>query len=454
LGTDYLLNGACVPMTHETFTEVATPTPGGLGLPQVLTHNIYLADGGIVQGWTTVNGAPVAYVQKRSDFLHDIDSVVAFLRFDSYSFTNGVTSWMDAASQIDFTFNWFYVDSKDAGYFASGEDPLRPAAVNANFPQTDNAAADWLGYLPPADHAHGVNPPSGFFVSWNNKPAPGYSAADSEYGYGIAYRSQMLSNNLLFQLYAHHGKVDRSEVVSAMASAATKDFDAMTAWPALAKALPSPSDPQQAQLLSILESWVADGAHRIQAVPGVGQYLHANAVAISDELFPRLTVALFGPLFGGDGIDTGPGGIPTGFNAFPQMGFTNAPGNLGSAYDGGWQGNVEKLLDQIAGIPVAQPFPASVLAHVCGPDGMSDCTQAIEAALDATWAAMVKANGNQTDPASWTADTTSVAQGKSIPSLDEIQYTTVGVVGQPAQPWQNRPTFQQVATFPTNRDGG
>ena len=47
---------------------------------------------------------------------------------------------------------------------------------------------------------HETDPKQGFFVSWNNKPAPGFSAADDQYGYGPTYRSQMLVDQLKHQI--------------------------------------------------------------------------------------------------------------------------------------------------------------------------------------------------------------------------------------------------------------
>jgi hypothetical protein len=38
-----------------------------------------------------------------------------------------------------------------------------------------------------------------------------------------------------------------------------------------------------------------------------------------------------------------------------------------------------------------------------------------------------------------------------IEANDSIQYTAVGLVGAPAMPWQNRPTFQQVVEATTHR---
>jgi hypothetical protein len=38
-----------------------------------------------------------------------------------------------------------------------------------------------------------------------------------------------------------------------------------------------------------------------------------------------------------------------------------------------------------------------------------------------------------------------------MPVFDAIQFRTLGIVGQPAIDWQNRPTFQQVVSFPRHR---
>ena len=38
-----------------------------------------------------------------------------------------------------------------------------------------------------------------------------------------------------------------------------------------------------------------------------------------------------------------------------------------------------------------------------------------------------------------------------MPVYDDIESQTVGLVGQPAIDWQNRPTFQQAVEFPRHR---
>ena len=52
---------------------------------------------------------------------------------------------------------------------------------------------------------------------------------------------------------------------------------------------------------------------------------------------------------------------------------------------------------------------------------------------------------------SWTQDANTVATGLTMPAYDAIGFRALGIVGQPSIPWQNRPTFQQVVSFPAHR---
>ena len=167
-----------------------------------------------------------------------------------------------------------------------------------------------------------------------------------------------------------------------------------------------------------------------------------------DHLTPAVIKAIFDPLFAAGGTN------PGGYNVFP-MGFVNEPfnggGHNGSAYDGGWEGYTVKTLDQLTGQRVAQPFSPVVTARLCGSGGLSACGPALDAALAATYQALVKANGGSANVARWTADSNTVAAGLTMPQYDAIGFQTIGVVGQPSIPWQNRPTFQQVVSFPAHR---
>ena len=201
-GTSYEFNGACVPMQREEFEETVLPKASGQGAPAQIKHIIHKTRHGIVQGWTTVNGKPVAIVLQRSTYNHDVDSVVGFLGFGDPNRTHDVNSWMDSAAKIDFTFNWFYADDRDTGYFVSGLDPVRNPAADPTLPTWGTGRTEWRGFLTRAQHPHEVNPPRGYFISWNNKPAPGF-ATDGEYAYSQTYRSVLLEQQLKRQLAAH-----------------------------------------------------------------------------------------------------------------------------------------------------------------------------------------------------------------------------------------------------------
>jgi hypothetical protein len=97
----------------------------------------------------------------------------------------------------------------------------------------------------------------------------------------------------------------------------------------------------------------------------------------------------------------------------------------------------------------ADGFGPEITSRECN-GGPSTCAAAIDTALRTTYDALVKANGSDA-VASWTASTASAAAKQAMPQYDDIEFQTMGLVGQPAIDWQNRPTFQQVIQFPRHR---
>jgi acyl-homoserine lactone acylase PvdQ len=455
-GAFYLYEGVCTPMIKETFREVALPKPGGVGAPAILTHNIYLTRHGVVQGWTTSGGKPVAVVNQRSTFNHDVDSVVGFIGWGQPAVTHDVTSWMASANKILYTFNWFYVDDRDTGYFVSGLDPVRPSNVDPTLPTWGTGISEWNGFLTQNQHVHEVNPPQGFFVSWNNKPAPGFAAADDQYGYGAVYRSQLLVNQLQAQFAAHPGGLARSNVVQAMETAASQDLDGTSVMPLLLQYLQGHTEPAGVRaMITQLTSWVASGAHRKKGAPADTQYAQASAVAIADELVPNLIRALYDPILAAGGISGvgSTGGASTPGYAVLPMQFVNTPNSggshLGSAYDGGYEGYLVTSLQQLLSQSPADAFGTEITSRECA-GGPSTCSTSIDAALLKTYNALVTANGSS-NVAAWTASTDSAAAKQAMPVYDAIQFRALGVITQPLIDWQNRPTFQQVIEFPRHR---
>ena len=454
-GTSYEFQGACVPMQREEFDETALPKASGTGAPAQIKHTIYKTRHGIVQGWTTVKGEPVAIVTQRSTYNHDIDSVVGFLGFGDPNRTHDVNSWMDSASKIDFTFNWFYADDRDTGYFVSGLDPVRNPAADPTLPMWGTGKTEWRGFLTKAQHPHQTNPKQGYFISWNNKPAPGF-ATDGEYPYGQTYRSVLLDKQLRKQIAAHPHALTRAHVVQAMETAASQDLDGVELNKLLLEYVGNRSEPAGVKaMLAQLKSWDAKGSHRLKANPGDDQYADHAAVAISDELVPNLIAAFYDAILadGGNGgvVSTGGATLP-GYAKVPMQ-WVNTPNSgdahLGSAYDGGYEGYLMSTLQQLLGDSPSDGFSSVLTKHECN-GGPSTCHAAVDKALKTTYDALVDANGSS-DVASWTDSTDSHASGQTMPEFDSIILRPLGIVGQPHLDWQNRPTFQQVVEFPRHR---
>jgi acyl-homoserine lactone acylase PvdQ len=456
-GTHYLFKGKCRSMITEHYKETAYPKPGGQGAPANIDHVIHRTLHGVVQGWTTWHGKPVAVVLQRSTYNHDVDSVIGFLGWGQPALTHNVHTWMLHAAQIQYTFNWFYVDNRDIGYYVSGKDPIRRSFVDPSVPQWGTGNAEWKGFLGTWQHVHDVNPRKGYLVSWNNKPAPRFAAADDQYGYGQVYRSIMLVRQLKRQMALHHGKVTRANVVDAMATAASQDLDAVTVLPLLLKFIGRHHEPANVRaMVAQLRTWIAAGGHRIKARPSNTQYTHHAAIAIGDQLMPNLIRAIFDRLLAAGGVGT-PGSLggatAVGYKALPMQ-FVNTPNSggahLGSSYDGGYEGYLMSVLEQLRGGHPRDGFHTGLRSHFCR-GGLSTCRAAINAALVKTYQQLVAANGNRHLVKTWTNSSDSKAAGQKMPRFDAIEFRALGVIGQPAIDWQNRPTFQQVIQFYRHR---
>src|SRR3712207_799713 len=127
-------------------------------------------------------------------------------------------------------------------------------------------------------------------------------------------------------------------VVDAMEDAGTVDLRGTRDLPlALAVLGKQSGNPKLAAAIGKLRAWVRDGAHRRDRNRN-GVYEHSTAIRIMDAWFPLWVAAQFKPAIGTDV-----------FERIDSMnGIDNAPNNhgehLGSAYDGGWYGYVNKDL--------------------------------------------------------------------------------------------------------------
>ena len=440
--TGYVYNGRCTSMYERTDREVAKTNPGSPNPPAVITIQIERTVHGPVAGRTLAidpaSGAriPVAVSIQRSTYGDELGSAPAFLEWNNPDFMHSAADFMRAAAKETGTFNWFYADARDIAYYSSGRMPVRPATVDPNFPTWGTGQFEWQGFLradgsPGDPHPHAVNPGSGFLANWNNKPAPGWAAADSQYGYGPVYRSQSLSDRV--RALVARGAVTQTDMVNAMEDAGTVDLDGSQLVTQLRAALAGATlTPAQSQALSILSAWAGNGAHR-RATVNQNQYDEGTAVAIMDQLYPRLAHAVFDPW-----LDSG---------QFAQLvsliWLNDPPGPKGSSYDAGWEGYLQRSLQQAVN-PALSPGYSQ---NFCGSGSLAACQSALLAALQGTIDAETHAYGSA-DPAAWTCARSNQGSGQCNPAADDIVFSPVGLENLPTMPWVNRPTFQQVVEYP------
>ena len=426
--THYRWKGQCRAMEILTRTNDITPNPADPSPPETYTLTAQRTVHGIVYKRGTVGGKPVAFARQRSTYFHEADSARGFSDFNRPSKMRNVQDFQQAASKIGFTFNWLYIDNRDIGYFNSGNNPVRGDGVSYAAPnwgtgqwdwQNFNAANQTADYTPFAQHPQTVN--QRYITSWNNKQAPGFAAADSNWGYGPVYRSQLLDVRIEDRLKGD-GKITLPELIDSMEDAGSSDLRGQETAFWMLKVLGDQSDPAVADAMRTLAIWVYKGSHRIDKNKD-GNYDEERAVQIMDAWWPRAVRAMFEPSLGTSLFDK-----ITGY-----IGLDNEPNNhgshLGSAWQDGWYGYVNKDLRRILGQPVTGPFSRIY----CGNGNLAQCRAALLSSLQAAlgvpketlWQTAGCTNGDET-------------------CFDAVRFRPIGAITVPELPWINRPTYQQV----------
>jgi acyl-homoserine lactone acylase PvdQ len=377
---------------------------------------------GIVHGRGKVHGKPVLFTKLRSTYFHEGESLLGFSQLDSPRWIHGPKSFQRAASNINFTFNWFYIDRKHIAYFNSGAEPVRARGVDPNFPtMSRNEWKDYdpaslsADYLPAGRHPQAID--QNFFSSWNNKQAHGVRG-DGIGDYGPTYRSVTLDERIR-DLIRGPRKASRAELIGAMEGAASVDLHGHTVLPfALAvirsKPLSSIPDAKLRGAVTALSAWARSGAHRIDT-DGDGHYEHSEAIRLLDAWFEPMMRAEFQPTLGKDLF---------------EMAFSEDIPNehLGSAYNGGIYMAANKDLRTILKRPVRGRYSRVY----CGKGRLSACRTALLASLQSVLGK---------NPY---GENSGCGVGDDQMCFDAIHFRTVGGISQPDIEWQNRPTFQQV----------
>jgi len=434
IGSDYyVMNNQCVQMQTLTRTESWTPTLADMTPAGSVTLQTQRTAFGLVIARATIRGKPVAYTNLRSTYMHELDSAQGFELFNEPAEMRSPQDFFNAAYQIGYTFNWFYIDDKHIAYFNSGQNPIRAPRTNPLFPTW--ATFPWRDYDPATlteaqtpERAHPHTIDQEYLTSWNNKQAPGYNDAATGQEFSSVYRSQLLDNAIKRYLDGGRRKLTLVDLINAMGDAGTQDLRGVEVLPYALKIIGHPSDPALAQAVDELQAWYGGGAHRINREdPGAsGEYDQGAAVQIMDAWWPLLVQAEFGPLLGSALL----GEIESAFPINDEPGHGTSGSHLGSAFDVGFYGIVQKDLRAVLGERVA----GQLNRVYCGEGSLARCRAALESSLSQA----IGESPQQVYPAD------GVCKAGDQMCSDSIQFRAIGAIAQPLIEWINRPTFQQA----------
>lgn len=437
--THYLFRGACTPMeklqrTNEWSASLGSSVP--TGSYKLVAWRTKL---GIVTHRGTVAGKPVAYVKLRSTYMNELGASIGFSDFGDPDRVTSATTFQQSAAKIGYTFNWFYADKDDIAYYNSGDNPVRAGGADPNLPTWGDQKYEWKDWNPTtnkatytsfAQHPQAIN--QSYLTSWNNKQAPGYSAADGNFSQTAVHRVDMLDVRINKVLNAGQ-KFTRAKLVEVMQDAATTDLRGQEVLPLLLRVLRSQpiSDPVAKAAVGKLEAWLDSTSQRRAAqdpnVTGVYAYDHKEAIAIMDAWWPLLVKGQFEPQMGAQ--------LYTKLTSVMKIDERANP--LGSAYQYGWWGFVERDLRKVLGDTVKTPQPVTF----CGAGSLAACRTMLISTLKAAKAT----------PLTTTYPETPECTAGDQFCTDQVVHTALGGFTQYKMAWTNRPTYQQVVEFPARR---
>jgi acyl-homoserine lactone acylase PvdQ len=370
-------------------------------------HEVYFKESvyGPVSGTALVNGEPYAISNDRSDRGREPLGEVAFSKLDSDQ-VHSPQEFFEAANELETTFNMAYLDDEHIAYFSTGRLPVLAPGTNASLPTLGNGEYNWRGFLTLDQHPHAVDPASGYFTNWNNKPAPGWGAASENYSYGPIHRVQLFKG---FKT----GMTEASDA-SIMNKAATQDLPAVLVWPTIEEVLDSPGPAPSAiakEAVKRVKGWVKSGASRY------GKEGPKNpAAAILDAVWTPIGEAVLKPVLG---------------ELLPQfeslIGPENGPNSQGSSYDSGWYGYVYKAMRTVLGDSVAQPYSDH---DYCG-GSLTACRSSLWSAIEEGVGKLEAEQGSEMK--AWRAA--------------KVRISFEGGLNSDTMSWTNRSTFQQIIEF-------
>src|SRR4051794_1050071 len=428
----YLYKGQCLPMEKLERTNSWTPNAVDSTPPGSETLTVYRTVHGIVYARGSVRGKKVAYALARTTYMHEAESSVGFYALNDPAKVHDYPSFRKAIDGINFAFNWSYVDADHIGYQLSGWYPKHAKRTSPDLPVFGTGKYDWQHFNPELQTADYVSlnrrphvEDPNYLVSWNNKQAPGWAAADDNFSYGPDHRQAMLTRMVRRALKTGHGKVELHQLVQAMEEPATQDMRVLRDLPIIRRTLGKVRDPKLRNALALLERWRVLGGHR-RDLNKDGKYDDDAAVTLMDAWWPKLTEAIFGRTLGADSLKA-----LRALNDYPAQPAAPAAPD----YFAGFESYVSKdLRDLKQRRKVRGPWSRVY----CGGGKLKKCRAAILASLAAALAvnpAELYGSGD-------------CASDPDAECFDKNRWVEAAAITVPPMPFQNRPTFQQAISIP------
>ncbi|MFD9256681.1 penicillin acylase family protein, partial [Streptomyces bottropensis] len=355
----YLYHGTCTAMEKIEQTNSWKPTTADSTPAGSYRMQVWRTKYGPVTHRATVDGKKVAYTTLRSSYLNEAESIIGFQMLNDPDYVKGPETFQKAVQNINYTFNWFYADSTRTAYYNSGDNPVRAAAVDPEFPAWAQSAYEWRNWNPttntadytaPSAHPNSVD--QDYYISWNNKQAADYTTAS--WGDGSVHRGNLLDDRVKKLVAA--GGVTRASLTKAMAEAGLADLRAEDVVPDLLKVINSSTvtDSAAAAAVTKLQTWVTSGAKRTETSAGSKTYANAEAIRILDAWWPLLVKAEFEPGLGTGLYNAITANLP--IDESPSAAHGPTGSHAGSSFQYGWWSYVDKDIRSVLGETVRGPL--------------------------------------------------------------------------------------------------
>ncbi|MEA2477047.1 MAG: hypothetical protein QOC87_1246 [Actinomycetota bacterium] len=287
----YMFKGKCTKMQSrdETINVGVTPTSSNQQ-PSTVTETVDRTVHGPVFGRGTVGGKPVAFAKQRMFWKKEVDSIPAFYEWNTK--THSVSSFEKAAKGFTMSFNSFFANSKDIGYFHVGTYPVRHKGVSPSLPVWGTGHWEWKGRRPFNLQPHVVDPKRGWIANWNSKPAAGWDSYDAP-KWGSEQRVRLIEDDMK-ALTAHGGKVTLTDLANIVKDIATRDVRGVYLGPKMVKLakIAGSHSSDFPKALGQVSKWIGKGARRLNRNHD-GDEDNGEALAIFDQWYLDLIHTVF-----------------------------------------------------------------------------------------------------------------------------------------------------------------